>query len=264
MKIALSPVIQKNNFEKSGYVFLVLIPLVLLGFWKTYFSKFFGAFNSISSYMIFHFIMMATWITMLIVQPILIRKNKLRTHRFIGKISYFTMPLLIVSIVLMINLDKTTPAEELTFVNAQGLRDLFALVACYIIAILNRRERDIHARAMIGTGIAILDPIIARVMNFIVIPILMSIHPNPDDRVGSLIKTIFYIVKYGAVLVPLVILIYRDRNQNARGRWIFPSLLVIYGVSHLLLVYQNFILGKPVHIPVLDDFVRWFQALPLT
>src|SRR4051812_7813466 len=85
----------KLNFSRFGFYFLGLIPLVLLGFWKSYFSIFFDHSNSLTGYMHFHAILMTGWVTLLIVQPTLIRRKKLKMHRFLGKVSYFLMPLII-------------------------------------------------------------------------------------------------------------------------------------------------------------------------
>jgi hypothetical protein len=53
---------------------------------------------------------------MLITQPILIRKKKLVLHKLIGKASYAVMPLLLISVLLILNAGlKAVPIEEITF-----------------------------------------------------------------------------------------------------------------------------------------------------
>jgi hypothetical protein len=76
--------IRKIKFDLSGYYFIGLVVLVLLGFWPTYFSKFFDKTADLS-----------LWILALIIQPILIRKKKLAVHRLIGKFTYVLLPLMI-------------------------------------------------------------------------------------------------------------------------------------------------------------------------
>lgn len=66
----------KINFDSFGLIFLELIPLVLLGFWKSYFSKFFGDTNNLTGYTHFHAIVMTSWVSLLIVQPVLIKQKK--------------------------------------------------------------------------------------------------------------------------------------------------------------------------------------------
>jgi hypothetical protein len=62
----------KIRFDNSGYYFIGLLALVLLGFWPSYFSKFFSSKTSFTFYFHFHAIMMALWIAALVVQPIVI------------------------------------------------------------------------------------------------------------------------------------------------------------------------------------------------
>jgi hypothetical protein len=57
--------------DKAGYYTKGLFALALLGFWPTYFSKFFDGTANYNSYFHFHFAMASLWIALLIVQPIL-------------------------------------------------------------------------------------------------------------------------------------------------------------------------------------------------
>jgi hypothetical protein len=68
--------IPKIRFDKFGYYFIGLAVLAFLGFWATYFSKFFGGETRFNFYFHFHAVMMLLWILVLIVQPTLIRKNE--------------------------------------------------------------------------------------------------------------------------------------------------------------------------------------------
>lgn len=65
----------KIRFDKSGYYFIGLVGLALLGFWPSYFSKFFIGTEKYSVYFHFHATMISIWIFALIAQPILIRKR---------------------------------------------------------------------------------------------------------------------------------------------------------------------------------------------
>jgi hypothetical protein len=73
------------KFEKVGYYAIGLIILAFLGFWPTYFSKFFDGTANFNSYFHFHFALASMWIALLIIQPILIKKKKFSIHRKIGK-----------------------------------------------------------------------------------------------------------------------------------------------------------------------------------
>ena len=86
-------------YQNSGYWFLLLMPLVLIGFYPTYFAVLLKPTPSIIH---LHFSLMAMWVAMLIVQPFLYKYKKLRLHRAIGKVSYVLVPLLLITAYFMI------------------------------------------------------------------------------------------------------------------------------------------------------------------
>jgi uncharacterized membrane protein len=230
---------KKINFDKSGYFILILIPFVILAFWSTYFSIIFSNIITPSSYAHFHGLMMIVWIALLIVQPILIRKKKLKIHRLLGKVSYFVGPLVLISMLLITHHYRrliTTPAGP-TFSNIN------VWLICYILAIVYRHKISIHARAMIGTAIALLDPIFMRFMFYIVSPILNLSYPVP------------YFIGVGIVLGVLITLIFLERKQKS-GKWVFPLVLGIYVLAYPISFFD-------IKIPP-DSFNKWFNSLPLT
>jgi hypothetical protein len=91
----------KQRFEVSGYYFIVLAALALLGFWPTYFSKFFNGTADFKFYFHFHVAVITLWVASLITQPILIRRKQLKWHRLIGKFSYILIPLIFISVILV-------------------------------------------------------------------------------------------------------------------------------------------------------------------
>src|SRR6218665_2023980 len=94
----MQPTTAKIRFDKSGYYFIALMALVFAGFWKSYFSRFFNGTNDYNFYFHFHAAMMLLWVIILIAQPLLIRKKKLGVHRIIGRLTYFLMPVMLLSV----------------------------------------------------------------------------------------------------------------------------------------------------------------------
>ncbi|HWR94038.1 MAG TPA: hypothetical protein VN192_02425, partial [Flavobacterium sp.] len=92
---------KKIRFEKYGYYFFGLVIMTILGFWPTYFSKFFDGTANFNFYFHFHALMASLWIALLIVQPILIKKKKLPIHKRIGKLSFIILPLFFISVILL-------------------------------------------------------------------------------------------------------------------------------------------------------------------
>lgn len=235
--------IEKIRFEKSGYYFIALVAFVLLGFWPTYFYKYIDGTAHFNMYFHFHALMMSLWILALIVQPILIKKKKVAIHRIIGKLSYVLMPLLFISVIL---LKHYRIGGQVTEGLGASLwlqtKDLVIISIMYAIAIKNRHNMQIHARAMIATGIVFIEPTLGR---FIILTIL----PEPNFMLGLAITVaIMY-----ALIIALIII---ERKQKS-GRWVFPLLLLLYIIFHYLIFTQT-------SFPAWDAFAAWFALLPIT
>ena len=242
----MATITSKIRFDKSGYYFIGLVGLVLLGFWPSYFSKFFNGTENYSFYFHFHATMMALWILVLIAQPILIRKKKLATHKFIGQLTYILMPLLFISVILLTHYQIQTHVQ---IVNGEKLygphlivpfKDLLILGTAYIIAIIYRHDINIHARAMIATGIVFIEPALIRFIRHSLIQ---------DGRLA-------YFLTIGLVYSLLIGLVILERKQK-RGRWVFPLILGLYVCVHAILIFK-------VPIGFWETFAKWFAGLPLT
>lgn len=233
--------VRVRSFDSAGFYFVGLLIIAFLGFWKSYFSKFFTGTLDYSSYFHFHAVMMLLWTVMLIVQPILIRKKKLALHRLIGKVSYVVMPVMLISLVLILNAGiKAAPAEEVRFTSIIfPVRDFWFLVVFYTVAVVYKSNIHIHARAMIATGIVFIEPSLARFLSRMVF----------EGPVGA-------VVAWLLILALLAVLIIRDRTQKS-GRWIFPAMMIVFILSYIIVLSE-------VQFPLLDGWVKWFGALPLT
>lgn len=122
------------------------------------------------------------------------------------------------------------------------LKDLVIIGIMFTIAIMNRHKMQIHARAMIATGIVFIEPTLGRF-------IILSVLPQPDFMLGlALTVAIMY-----SLIISLIII---ERKQNS-GRWVFPLLLGLFIVFHYLIFFQ-------VSFPIWDSFAAWFARLPIT
>lgn len=156
----------KLRFEISGYYFIGLIALVVLGFWPSYFAKFFNGTADFNFYFHFHASMVILWIAMLITQPLLIRKKKLALHRLIGKLSYVVFPLIFISVILLVHSRHNIDQEDLDIRLFVPFKDLIILATAYYIAIRYRHDINLHARGMVATGIVFIEPALVRfIMN---------------------------------------------------------------------------------------------------
>lgn len=225
----------KLNVDKSGYYFIGLIGLILIGFWPSYFSKFFDGTADFTFYFHFHAGIVGVWVALLIIQPILIRKKNFILHRSIGKLSYILAPAIFISIMLLSHSRFRGFEDGWDIGSWVTFKDLFILAVAFFIAFRYRRQMDLHARGMIVTGIACIEPAVARI----------PLHPEYG-----------YFITIGFVYIVLLSLIFLERNQK-KGRWVFPLILCMYLFVHSVLIFN-------IHFGWWQTFGKWFYSLPLT
>ena len=230
-------------FDNSGLYFLGLFALALVGFWPSYFAKFFDGTGDFSFYFHFHAFFAVLWIFMLIVQPILIRLKKFALHKKIGKLSYILVPLVFISIILLAHSTLRGPKENLGLELWVPFKDLLIFAVGYGIAIKYRKTMAIHARGMIVAGIVLIEPAFVRLVLFVFFP------DSGFDPTG-------YLVSISLVYLVLIGLIIAERKQKV-GRWVFPLALGLYAFVHSVLVFQ-------IKIAPWQAFAEWFAAMPLT
>ncbi len=235
--------IKKMTFDKSGYFFIALLILAFLGFWQSYFSKFVTGINDTSFYFHFHAVMMVLWVSLLIIQPILVRNKKLHLHKRLGKLSYILMPVMLLSVLLILHSAlNAVPPDKISFdMMLFPFRDFWLLIIAFVIAIRYRQNVQIHARAMIITGLVFIEPALFRFFNHMIFK---------DMGPVAAFAAMFLIL---SLLTTLVVL---ERKQKS-GRWLFPSFLVIDIIVYSILIFE-------IPLTFLDPVARWFAALPLT
>jgi len=229
----------KLRFDTSGYYFMGLIAVVILGFWPSYFAKFLDGTANFKLYFHFHAIMVTSWLIALIVQPILIRKKKLPLHRLIGKFTYFLFPLMFISVILLAHSRIPFHTGDSGINLLVPFKDLFILAVAYFIAIRYRHNIDLHARGMVATGIVFIEPALSRAMSQLI--------------ANGLIAYLLTILIIYSILIALIII---ERKQK-KGRWVFPLILGLYIIVHSILIFD-------IHIAPWETFAKWFAALPIT
>lgn len=167
----------------------------------------------------------------------------MRLHRLIGRFSYVIMPVLLLSVLLILNSGlKNVPENELSFeMILFPFRDFFLLAIAFTIAIVYRRNMQIHARAMIITGIIFIEPALFRFLGGVVF--------KGAERWG------FYTGVF-LMLSLLTTLIIMERKEKT-ARWLFPAFLLIDVLVYAILIFQ-------VDLSGMDPLVKWLARLPLT
>lgn len=139
---------------------LLLIPLTIAGFFKTYIVQF-PYFRPNNNWFIhLHAFIATIWLFILIVQPFLIINKKFAVHRIVGKLSYIVFPLLVFSFIpQIIRILNSNNPWNVFFPGA----DCMLLIIFYSLAIHYRRKSPMHMRYMIATALVFLGPTIGRI-----------------------------------------------------------------------------------------------------
>ncbi len=230
-------------YDKTGYYFIGLFALAIAGFWPSYFSKFFDGTGDFSFYFHFHAVFAILWICMLITQPILIRQKKYMLHRTIGKLSYFVVPFIFISVILLAHSRITGEEENLGLILWVPFKDLLVFAFGYGVAIKYRHTMAIHARGMIVAGIVLIEPALTRLILYVFFPGAGFV---PEGYLAAI--AILYLLLIGLVIA--------ERKQRV-GRWVFSLTLGLYIFVHSVILFQ-------IEIPPWQAFSEWFEALPLT
>jgi hypothetical protein len=223
----------EKGYKNLVYFFGVIVVITFIGFYKKYFSLL-PDFPGLKGIHHFHAIALTTWLTMLIVQPILIVNHKMNVHRAIGKFSYLLVPFMFVSMILVYHnqylrmvLEGKPETETLAFIFAPTT-DAIPFLIYYILAIFNKRDTAKHMRYMIATGIVIGGPGLGRIFM---------------TWMGMDIFAAIGLITLTTLLVFVGLIIY-DRIKKKQFRinpytiafiiWLIPNILIIFFPSTTL------------------------------
>ncbi|MGW8314550.1 MAG: hypothetical protein ACWGNV_03040 [Bacteroidales bacterium] len=185
----------EKAYRNTGYFMILLVPLVILGFCKSYFSQIPDFNEGITLFHHLHAAIATVWILALIAQPLLIRYRKYKIHKWIGKFSYALFPLLVLSFIPMIYraLHGANPVNAF-----YPIADCSLLILFYSLAVYNRKNMDRHMRYIIGAAIVFLGPTFGR------------IGPNILGLQEKISQNIQYVIIY-SILIGLILL---DRKHS--------------------------------------------------
>ncbi len=228
--------LSKILFPKITWWLWLLVPLTFLGFYATYFSKFFTQLPSIFH---IHAFCMMMWIALILVQPWLILKKKTKLHKTLGKFSYLLMPVVLLTAWLMIRHSyfkfitdetaklakegKTIPTNEM-IINAAEYMNIGVLYwlwlgIFYTLAIIHRKKMVAHASYMFAAILTLLGPTVDRIL----IPIYLSNNLSVN----------FFIVTFILIDLLLVALLFYQWKQGSAIKATLTS-LVIYVLGQLI------------------------------
>lgn len=225
-------------FPRAGYAFAIFFIAALVAFWPGYLSRLPGG----GFHRHLHALVMTLWFGLLIAQPLLIRSGKRPLHRLLGKSAFVLAPLAIISMILGVHsrmLELKDPLQAYYAVLPLAIAALFTVAVT--LALVYRKRSALHARFMICTGLALIDPVGARLLGY-------YFPPLPDWAYQGTTFTLTDLL--------LLFLIWRERRAP-RGRAAFPVMLA------LAIPLQTSVFVLP-HVPAWQSAIQWFRTLPLT
>jgi hypothetical protein len=155
-----------REYKHIWVLFAAILAVIFAGFFESYFSMF-PRFENVSIFHHFHTVVFLLWFVVLFIQPYLMKKGKMVTHRIIGKATYILVPLLVISIFTVTKaqyyreLKTLSPAlciEHLLVPLAQ----LILFVAFYLLAVIHKKNTGYHVRYIIGTSLILIGPGLGR------------------------------------------------------------------------------------------------------
>ena len=155
----------RNIIIAMVMVFLI----VQIGFHATY-IQYFPAFKEFTWLHHIHGALMASWVILLVLQPVLIHTRKFAAHRFVGKLSYVIAPLMVISILVIARVSyhkwvgEYGSTEVFSWQSVTWMQ-FFMFVLFYSLAIFYKKDTFRHMRFMIGTAIIMVGPSLSRILN---------------------------------------------------------------------------------------------------
>jgi hypothetical protein len=221
---------------------LGLLVLSVPAFWPTYLSRPLAA----DPYTHAHALLGTLWLLVLMAQPRLVAGRRLGLHRRLGWAAVALGVALVVSSVLLTHhrvsrLDAATFARDgAGFYLPLVMAALFA--SALVLAVRWRRVTALHARYMACTLLALIDPVIARLLAMW----------GPSMPAADLYQAPAFLV-----IVTLIGAMARTLPAHSRGQSTFSWFA--WAVTAALL----FNIAAP-HVAPWSWWMQWFRDLPLT
>lgn len=163
----------RDAYRLTSIFMILLILGIQWGFYRPYLSQFPNFVNATPVIHI-HGALLMGWMTLLVVQPLLIFSKKVQWHRKLGKVSWVLGPLIIVFLFLVGRGSygrglEFIPLSEGTFSQADNLavmvldiRGFITFAVFWALAMGYRKNSSAHMRFMIATGLLAIGPGVGR------------------------------------------------------------------------------------------------------
>ncbi|GAO43202.1 hypothetical protein [Flavihumibacter petaseus] len=214
----------ERSYRQIIWLFIGIALIIFAGFYKTYF-QYFPHWSKVDNFHHFHAIVLCCWLTLLIVQPWLIRRKQFAWHNRLGKLSYFLVPVMIVSMLIAyktqyLRLEASgTPHKDNLATLFMPFTDVFPFAVYFVMAMLNSNHVQKHMRFIIATGLIVLESGLFRILFFYFrLPFVTS----------------FNLTILTVALLFIALIAYDYRNGKPVRRNSFSTALLIFLVPNML------------------------------
>ena len=188
----------ERKINISILFFIAVAVLSLAGFFNSY-IRFLPNTDTFPVIIHIHFTAFILWFVLIILQPILIKRKDYALHRKLGRLTYFIVPVLVITMLILIKkeVQREMPVSEnrATFGAFVGLIDAFSFSAYYLIAMVNKRNLRWHVAFLVAATLVILNPGISRLANHIqsgfglllavLLPFIVAITVISVEKIGT-------------------------------------------------------------------------------
>lgn len=208
------------TFYKNAYLYFILAAaLTVFAFIPSYYKRL--AVTDTAHHL--HGITAMLWMLLLIAQPLLYRMRLFAWHRTIGKLTLFVVPIIVIGGLNMVRIMMLNKANyppdtpyQLAFID---FFTIFLFILFYVLAIVHRKNIQLHARYMVCTVLGPLIPAITR---------LLFLIPFVDTFNKSL--------NIGYVLIEFVLLLLLwDDNRSGKVHKPYLFALTLFLAQHILM-----------------------------
>ncbi len=213
----------RTVYPFASLYFILALVVIAIGFFPSYFGRL--STTDVAHHL--HGITATLWILLLIIQPYLYHSGNLKWHRALGKVTYILVPLIFVSglnmiYLMLVNMENYPPIipYQLAFIDFT-LLPLFILF--YVLAIVNRKNIQLHARYMVCTIMGPLIPALTRML--FIIPYINSFDKSLN-------------ISYAICEIIILILINDDKRTGKIHRPYILA-LVVFVADHLLMNFAS-------------------------
>lgn len=189
---------------------VAIVVLALLGFFPSYFARF-PRFVGVSGAIHFHVVTLLAWLSLYLLQAVLVRRGRANMHRRLGPVAYGLLPIVAVGIVLAMN-DGQRRHKNPDLI----LATLFDALLFFVLVGLgfwHRRQPSSHRGFMMLSLLPFLNPALGRLISpqlsvpvelLSMIVLLVRARLKREPLRPYVVALIFFFAELGALIAVMV------------------------------------------------------------